>query len=307
MRKAKVLVTGGAGFIGSHLVDRLITDGHEVVVLDNLSTGKRDNLNSKAKLIECDIADFTVIEKHFAEVEVVFHLAALARIQPSIKDPLPANHTNVTGTLNVLWAAKKHGVTKVIYSGSSSAYGLQPTENFPLKETLPTHPSSPYALQKLVGEQYCQLFSSLYGLPTVIFRYFNVYGPRQLTEGSYATVIGIFLKQTREGRPMTIVGDGKQRRDFTHVSDIVEANILAWQKVIPPGEVINLGTGKNYSINEIAQLIGGPDIHITERLGEYPITQADNSKARKLLGWQPKISLEQGILDLKGLPSPGII
>ncbi len=298
----KLLVTGGAGFIGSHLVDRLIAQDHEVVVLDNLSTGKKENLNPQAKFIQCDIADYQKIVPHFAGVECVFHAAALARITPSVKDPLSTNHANVTGTLNVLWAAKNSGVKKVVYSGSSSAYGDQPNSAFPLKESLFPKPGSPYALTKLVGEEYCRLFSKLYGLSTAILRYFNVYGERQLTQGAYATVIGIFLLERERGEPLSIVADaGERRRDYTNVSDVVEANILAWEKDIPPGEIFNIGTGKNYSVNEVAALIGGPVVNIESRPWEYPVTLADISKAKMLLGWEPKIKFEEGIAELKKL------
>ncbi|MDP3741432.1 MAG: SDR family oxidoreductase [bacterium] len=296
---AKLLVTGGAGFIGSNLTDRLIQHGHEVVVIDNFSTGKKENLNQNAKFINSDISDYKTIAPHFEGVEAVFHTAALARIQPSIKDPLAANETNVTGTLNVLWAAKNSGVKKFIYSASSSCYGPQPAANFPLKETLPKHPGSPYALQKLVGEMYCELFSQLYDLSTVVLRYFNVYGPRQITEGAYAAVVGIFLKQKQEGKPMTITGDGQQRRDFTHVSDVVEANILSWKKNIAGAEAFNIGRGSNHSINEVAQLVGGSTVNIAARPGEYPVTLADNSKAREILGWTPRVDMEEGVAELK--------
>jgi UDP-glucose 4-epimerase len=297
---SKLLVTGGAGFIGSHIVDRLIKLGHEVIVLDNLSTGRKENLNSQAKFVECDISDYESIATYFSGVEAVFHLAALARIQPSIRDPLLANKSNITGTVNVLWAAKNAGVKKVIYSASSSVYGDQPAENYPLKETCEARPGSPYSLQKYVGELYCRLFSQLYGLPTVILRYFNVYGPRQITEGAYATVIGIFLKQRQEGKPMTVVEDGEEkRRDYTHVADVVEANMFAWQTDLPSAEVFNIGFGKHYSVTEVAELVGGPIVRIPKRPGEYLITWADNSKAKCLLAWEPKISLEEGIGDLK--------
>ncbi len=298
---SKLLVTGGAGFIGSHLVDRLIADGCEVVVLDNLSTGKQEHVNPKAKFIKCDIANFEEIAPHFQGTTAAFHLAALARIQPSIQNPLLYNQTNVTGTLNVLWAAREAHVKKVIYSASSSAYGERQEEEYPLKESLDARPGSPYALQKYVGELYCQLFAKLYALPTVILRYFNVYGPRQITEGAYAAVIGIFLKQREQGQPLTVVGDGEQRRDFTYVQDVVEANILAWQKPVASGEVFNIGAGRNYSVNEIGKLISGPTVNIPPRPGEYRVTLADNTKARQMLGWIPKVKLEEAIAELKKL------
>ena len=298
---SRILVTGGAGFIGSNLVDRLVSDGHEVVVLDNLTTGKLENVNEAAKFVKCDISDYEEIAPHFEGVEAVFHTAALARIQPSIQNPIAANNTNITGTLNVLWAAKNAGVKKVIYSGSSSVYGDHDPSEYPLKESLSTDPGSPYALQKMVGEMYCRLFSSLYNLPTVILRYFNVYGPRQLTEGAYAAVIGIFLDQKQNGNPMTIVGDGAKRRDFTHIKDIVQGNILAWQKDPPVGEAVNLGAGKNYSVNEVAAMIGGETVNIPDRPGEYKMTLADNTKAREILGWRPTVALAEGIAELKKL------
>lgn len=294
---AKILVTGGAGFIGSHVVDRLVAERHEVTVLDNLSTGKPENLNPQAKFIKCDVGDFAAIAPHFAGAEAVFHLAAQARIQPSIKNPLPPNQTNITGTLNALWAAHQADVKKFIYSASSSVYGDQ--DSLPLREDMIPRPKNPYAVQKLTGEMYCQLFSRLYNLPTANLRYFNVYGPRQLVDGPYATVIGIFLKQVKKGKPMTIVGDGEIRRDFTYITDVVEANISAWQKEVPGGEIINIGTGKNYSINEVANLIGGPVTNIPPRPGETRVTLADTSKASKFLGWKATVSLEEGITALK--------
>lgn len=298
----KTLVTGGAGFIGSHIVDRLITDGHEVVVLDNLVTGKRENLNPKAEFVECNIAEYETILPHFADVEVVFHTAALARITPSVQNPLLSNTYNITGTLNILWAAKNSGVKKVIYSSTSSIYGDQPPELYPVRETVEPRPGSPYSLQKFVGEMYCRLFYKLYGLESVIFRYFNVYGSRQITDGAYATIIGVFLKQRQEGKPMTVVADaGERRRDYTHVSDIVEANILAWQKDGLPGELFNIGYGQDYSVNEIARLIGGPTVKIAARPWEYQKTLADNSKALQMLGWSPKVKLADGIAALKKL------
>ncbi|MDP3993628.1 MAG: SDR family oxidoreductase [Candidatus Doudnabacteria bacterium] len=296
---AKVLVTGGAGFIGSHLVDRLVADGHDVVVLDNLSTGKREYINQGARLVECDIGDYEAIAGQFDGVEAVFHLAAKARIQGSISDPLLYNKTNITGTLNVLWAAKNAGVKKVVYSASSSAYGDQKV--FPVQENFFCRPKTPYGLQKMVGEEYCRIFSELYDLPTVALRYFNAYGPRQVIDGPYPTVIGLFLEQSKNGKPMTIIGDGEQRRDFTYISDVVEANIRAWQSNVGGGELFNIGTGRNHSMNEVAAIIGGPTVNIPLRPGEARISLADNTKAKRLLGWEPKVTLQEGIAKLKAI------
>ena len=286
----KILVTGGAGFIGSHLVDALIELGHEVIVIDNLSTGKVENINPKANFFKLDICNFEHIRYLFKGVDYVFHLAAMARIQPSIVDPSETMLNNVMGTTNVLIAARDAKVKKVIYSASSSSYGDQKV--YPLTEDMKGDFKSPYSLSKYVGEELCQMFSKLYGLDTVSLRYFNVYGKRQLTEGAYATVLGIFMKQVKGGEPMTIVGDGEIRRDFTHVSDVVHANLLAMEKGTG---VINIGTGVNYSVNEVAKLVGGDWVYIPARPGESRITLADNSKARLLLDWKPTISFEEGI------------
>ena len=296
----KTLVTGGAGFIGSNLVDKLIEENHRVIIIDNLSTGKEENINPRAELHKLDIRNLKEIEPLFKEVDVVFHLAAQPRIQPSIVDPLESHSNNVVGTLNVLQASRTAGIKKLIYSASSSAYGDQ--KKLPLKEDMPTHPKSPYSLFKLIGEYYCKLFNELYGLPTVCLRYFNVYGPRQTYEGAYATVIGIFLRQAEAGEPLTIVGDGAQTRDFTHVYDVVRANILAMNSdKVGNGEVINIGAGKNHSINDIAALISEKVIHIPPRPAEVQDTLADNSLAKKLLGWQPEMAIEEGVKELKKL------
>jgi len=294
---AKILVTGGAGFIGSHLVDALIERGHSVKIIDNLSTGKKEYLNSQAEFYQLDIRDFKKIRPLFENIDFVFHLAALPRIQPSIQNPLESNEINIAGTLNILFSAKEAGIKKVIYSASSSAYGDQ--NKLPLKEVMPPNLKNPYALQKVVGEMYCRLFSQLYNLPTVCLRYFNVYGSRQSCESAYATVIGIFLKQKKEGRPLTIVGDGEQRRDYTYVSDVVKANILAMGKEIEKGKIINIGTGRNYSVNELAQMIGGQTKNIPPRPGESKITLADNNLAKELLGWQPTVNLPDWIKNYK--------
>lgn len=295
----KVLVTGGAGFIGSNLVDALIGLGFEVHVIDNLSGGKKENVHKKARLHIKDITDLKDIKSIFKGVSYVFHLAALPRVQYSIDHPYDTNKTNVGGTVNVLISSYEAGVKKVIYSASSSAYGDQ--KIMPLKENFPAMPKSPYGLHKYIGELYCKLWSEVYGLPTVSLRYFNVYGPRNNPEGPYALVIAKFLQQRMNGKPMTITGDGRQTRDFTNVKDVVRANILAMENSkVGRGEVLNIGAGKNQSINKIAQLIGGPVIHIPARF-EPKNTLADNSLAKKILGWMPNVNIEDGIRELKSL------
>jgi UDP-glucose 4-epimerase len=293
----KCLVTGGAGFIGSNLVDELVRRGDEVIVIDNLSTGKKEYINSKAEFHQLDIRDLAKIKPLFTGVDFVFHLAAFPRVQPSIEDPVKANDINLNGTLNVLVAARDAKVKKVVYSASSSAYGMQ--EKMPLREDMPPQPLSPYGLQKYVGELYGCLFSKIYGLPTVSLRYFNVYGPRQALEGAYCLVMGIFVRQRLAGKPMTIVGDGEQRRDFTSVVDVVRANILATESdKVGQGEVINIGRGKNYSVNELARMIGGPTALIPSRI-EPKESLADNSLAKKLLGWQPTMDLPDWLEEYK--------
>jgi len=294
---SKVIVTGGAGFIGSNLVDALIEKGHDVLVLDNLSTGKKENVNPKAKFFEVDLRDFDQIRPLFEGVDFVFHEAALPRIPLSIEKPIETNDINIKATLNVLVAAKEAGVKKLIYASSSSAMGGN-TE-LPMKEDGLCRPLNPYALQKYVGELYCKIFFDIYGLQTVSLRYFNVYGPRQPREGSYVPVVGIFLTQKAKGEKLTITGDGEQTRDFTNIADVVRANILAMEKdTVGKGEVINIGAGKNHSINKIAEMVGGESAHIEARPGEMRDTLADIARAKELLGWQPEITLEEGIKKL---------
>lgn len=294
-----LLVTGGAGFIGSNLVDELIKRGHRVSVIDNLSGGKKDNINPKCLFFKKDICNYKLIEPHFKDVDYVFHLAALPRVQYSIENPIETNQTNVAGTINILKSSHKAGVKRVIYSASSSAYGDQ--KKMPLKETMEVRPQSPYGLQKYISELYCRVWSEVYGLPTVSLRYFNVYGPRNNTDGAYALVIAKFLHQRKTAKPLTITGDGEQTRDFTSVHDVVRANILAMKSSkVGKGEVINIGAGKNQSINKIAKLIGGPIKYIPARFEPHD-TLADNSLAKKLLGWEPSVSIEEGIAELKTL------
>lgn len=301
-----VLVTGGAGFIGSHLVDALLERGLKVRVADNFSTGQRQNLNPKAELIEADIRDLDAIRPAFAGVDTVFHTAALARVPLSIERPVETHMVNALGTLNALMAARDARVRRFVFSGSSSVYGNQ--EELPLHEKMAPRPLNPYALQKLVGEQYTRLFHQLYGMETLTLRYFNVFGPRMTTEGAYVTVIGIFLRQRREGKPLTIHGDGNQSRDFTHVRDVVRANLLAIDCTLADGSALNIGQGRRVSINRIAEMIGGQIEYQPERPGDMRHTLADYSQAEKILGWRPSVSAEVGVaelIELAGLQQRG--
>lgn len=298
-KSEKVVVIGGAGFIGSHMVDALVENGYETHILDNLSGGKKENLNPKAVFHNADIRNLEEVKPIIKDAKCVFHLAALPRVQYSIEHPAETNEVNVTGTVNVLIAAKEGGVKRVIYSASSSAYGDQKT--MPLLETMTPNPKSPYGLQKYIGELYCRVWSEVYGLETVSLRYFNVYGSRMNPDGAYALAIGKFLKQRKARKPLTICGDGTQTRDFTNVSDVVRANLLAAEsKKVGKGEVINIGAGRNFSVNQLAKLIGGEVVHESPRVEPHD-TLADSSLAKKLLGWKPEVTLEEGIAELKKL------
>lgn len=295
---SKLIVTGGAGFIGSHLTDKLIALGHEVVVVDNLMLGKKEFVNKKAKLSKKDIRDYKSLKKSFKGAEAVFHLAADPRLQISIEDPISTHEINVTGTLNVLLAAKENGVKKVIFSSSCAVYGDQ--QVLPINEAAATKPLSPYGLHKLMGEQYCRLFSSLYNLSTVCLRYFNVFGPRKLATGSYPMVIPVFLEQRKKGEKLTVIGDGTNTRDYVHVSDVVEANIAAWtQDKIVDGSSVNIGSGRQSSVNDIAVLVGGETINLPPRAGDMRFIEADTNLAQSVLGWKPAVTLEEGLAWLK--------
>ncbi len=295
---AKVVVTGGAGFIGSHIVDALVDRGDEVHVIDNYAAGKRDDrFNRAATYHEVDVREYEKIAPIIDGAIYVFHEAALPRVQFSIENPVLTYDVNVIGTVSVLRAAKEGGVKRLVYAASSSAYGDQ--ETMPLSEDLPALPKSPYGLQKYVGELSCRLWSDVYGLSTVSLRYFNVYGPRFDPEGAYALVIGKFLTQRKRGEPMTITGDGTQTRDYTHIRDVVRANLLAAESPnVGKGEVINIGAGRNVSVNDLAALIKGPTTYIEKRLEPHD-TLADIRRARDSLGWVPTIKLEEGIAELK--------
>ena len=299
MNIKKAIVTGGAGFIGSNLVDKLIDMGVEVHIIDNLSTGFKRNLNPKATFWKRDISKLDP-DKPWSGLEntdVIFHLAALARVQPSIEDPIPFDKVNIGGTLRMLKLAHNLGVARFVYSASSSAYGN--ATKFPTPEEHSTNPLSPYGLQKYVGEQYCKMFSQVYGLDTVSLRYFNVYGERMSLEGAYKLAIPIFANQMLEGKPLTINNDGEQRRDFTYIEDVVNANILAATNPEDlKGEVFNVGNGDNYSVNELADMLGGEKSYGNKVIEPFQ-TLADNSKAALILNWEPKGSLPTWIKKYK--------
>jgi len=287
------LVTGGAGFIGSHIAEALLKRGDKVLVFDDFSTGKPENVPSGAETIKGSITDLDALKRAFKGINGVFHAAALPRVQVSIEEPLKTNEINITGTLNVLWAARETGVKRLVYSASSSAYGDQPV--MLLREDMKPNPKSPYGLQKYVGEEYCKLASMFWNVETVSLRYFNVYGPRLAFEGAYVTVIAVFLKQRAAREPLTITGDGTQTRDFTFVDDVVSANLLAMESgKVGKGEVINIGAGNHRSVNEVAKLIGGSVQHISARVEPHD-TLADITRAKDLLGWAPKVEFEEGL------------
>jgi UDP-glucose 4-epimerase len=291
----KILVTGGAGFIGSHLVDALINKGYKVIIIDNLSLGSKENINKKAKFYKIDICSNKIYDIFKKEKpDVVFHLAAIPRVPISIQDPVLTTKVNILGTVNIFKTSIDFNVKRIIFASSSSVYGNQ--KKLPLKENMIPNPISPYALQKYTGEQFAKIFTNLYKIPIVSLRYFNVYGPRMDFNFEYSLVIGKFLKQKTEGKPLTIYGDGNQTREFCYIDDVVEANISAMNsKKIKGGEVINIGSGKSYSINYLAKLIGGKVKYLPPRSGDVLHTKADITLAKKLLNWSPKVSLEEGL------------
>ena len=290
----KAIVTGGAGFIGSHIVDRLISDGVQVSIIDDFSTGKIENINPAAYCWKQDLSTVNIedLAEFMKGVDVIFHLAAMARVQPSIEQPIPFHNVNVTGTHNLLVAAQNAGVKKFVFSSSSSVYG---NAEVPTGEDHKKTPISPYALHKLIGEQYCKLFSVLYDIDTVCLRYFNVYGDRMALDGAYRLAIPIFASQIKEGKPCTINNDGEQRRDFTYVDDVTDANILVATKDKKfNGEVYNIGNGDNTSVNELVDMMGGEKTYgkiVTEPFE----TLADTSKINLDLDWQPKGNLKKWI------------
>ncbi len=298
---ASYLVTGGAGFIGSHLAEELLTRGHTVRVVDSLITGKRDNLDvlKGVEFLEGDLADMDVARRAVKGMEYVLHQAAIPSVPRSVKDPITSNRANIDASLNTLVAARDGGVKRLVYAGSSSAYGDTPT--LPKREDMPTAPLSPYALQKLVAEQYGQMFTKLYGFETVTIRYFNVFGPRQDPGSPYSGVISLFATSLLEGRQPVIYGDGEQTRDFTYIANVVDGVLRAVEAPQAAGEVINVATGGRISLNELLrtmQAIVGSSvkpIYKDGRAGDVRDSQADISKARELLGYVPSVSLEEGL------------
>jgi UDP-glucose 4-epimerase len=288
----KVLVTGGAGFIGSNLVDALIENGNQVICIDNESSVVHEKFfwNSKAENVKQDIRNFSEILDLFTNVDTVFHLAAQSRIQPSIYNPLESIETNIMGTANVLEASRQKNVRRLVYSTTSSYYGLK--NSVPNVETQPSDCLNPYSLSKVTGDQLCKIYSDLYGLETITLRYFCVYGDREPLKGEYAPVIGRFLRQHREGKPLTIVGDGQQIRDFTHIDDVISANLLAMtKKLVESGGVYNVGSGKSLSILEIAKLISNKITFVPARNGEARASMANTDKIKSHLGWTPQKNL----------------
>lgn len=291
------LVTGGAGFIGTNVVHFLVEHGHTVKVVDDLTAGKRERLPDSIDFYELDIRDTAALSTVCEGVDILIHLAALPRLQFSIDHPQVAHDVNITGTLSVLEAARAAGVKRIVYAASSSAYGDQ--EILPLTTDLPPQPKTPYALQKYVGEAYMKLWSELFGLKTVSLRFFNVYGPHLDPDGAYALVIGRFLKLASQGQPLTVVGDGEQTRDFTHVRDVVSALYKAAQSDhVGRGEVFNVGAGVQTTVNELTRLIGGEVTYVPARI-EAKHSLADIEVTKKVLNWEPKVRLEDGIAELK--------
>lgn len=296
----KVLVTGAAGFIGSHLAELLLASGADVVLVDDLSTGKLSNLAPLLAQPGCsfhqvDIRDQAALEPCFAGVERVFHLAGRADIVPSIDDPETYFSVNVTGTLNVLQAARKYGVQRLVYAASSSCYGIP--DAYPTPESAPVAPEYPYALTKAMGEELVLHWGKVYKLPVVSLRLFNVYGPRSRTAGTYGAVFGVFLAQKLKGQPYTVVGNGEQSRDFTYVTDVARAFMMAGASGLT-GEIMNVGSGGHYTVNRLIDLLGGDKVYIPKRPGEPDCTFADTAKISRLLGWKAEVPLEQGVANM---------
>ena len=291
------LVTGGAGFIGSNLVDYLIEQGHEVICVDNESAECNDKFywNDKACNIIGDITDYDFIKNCFKDVDYVFHLAAESRLQPAIKNPIEAVYKNCVGTTTILQCAREAGVKRFVYSSTSSGYGFNPSPNV---ETQPDDCLNPYSASKVAAEKFCKMYSDLYGLETVVLRYFNVFGERSPRRGQYAPVIGIFDRQRLSGEALTIVGDGTQRRDLIYVGDVAKANLIAAEATLDKkyfGQVFNIGSGINYSVQEIADAISDNQTYIPKREGEMETTWSNIEKASEILGWKPEVDVLEWI------------
>jgi len=296
------VVTGGAGFIGSNIVTRLVEDGHEVRVVDNFSTGHRCNLEGlweRVSLFEGDMCDAALLHEAFRDAEYVFHEGALPSVQRSVEDPLATNRINVEGTLKVLEAARQSSVRRVVYASSSSVYGDKPT--LPKQEDMLPEPKSPYAASKIAGEYYCRLYNDVFGLETVSLRYFNVFGPRQDPGSQYAAVVPIFIRCALAGKPATVFGDGEQSRDFTYVDNVVDANLIAASAESAPGQVFNVGAGSRYTLNRLLEMLepmlGAPveRKYASERPGDVKHSQADITRARELMGYTPSVSFQEGL------------
>ena len=296
----KTLVTGGAGFIGSHLCELLVAQGHEVLALDSLVSGRLQNLKTIAgepgmRFVQADICNSAAIAPYFEGVDWVFHLAGLADIVPSIEQPAQYFQTNANGTLHVLEAARRCGAKRLVYAASSSSYGVP--DVYPTPETAPIKPLYPYALTKHLGEELVLHWARVYQMPAMSLRLFNVYGTRSRTSGAYGAVFGVFLAQKLHGQPFTVVGDGQQTRDFTYVTDVARAFLAAAESGLS-GLALNVGSGDHYSVNRLVELLGGDVVHIPRRPGEPDCTFADISQIQRLLGWQAQVSLERGVQTL---------
>ncbi len=293
----KALVTGGCGFIGSHLVDRLVSEGHDVRIIDDLSTGRKSNIeqhvaDGRVQLVESDVQDANAVVSAMQDRTHVFHFAALADIVPSIDNPMTYFGANVQGTAVLVEAARHVGVEKFLYAASSSCYGIP--DSYPTPEVADIRPQYPYAFTKWMGEETVKHWGEIYDLPYISLRLFNVYGPRSRTAGTYGAVFGVFLAQKLAGKPMTIVGDGSQSRDFTFVTDVVEAFVSAAKSPIA-NVVMNVGSGGTYSVNSLAEMLGGETVNIPKRPGEPDITLADTTLISDTLGWQPQVTLREGV------------
>jgi UDP-glucose 4-epimerase len=296
-KNMKALITGGSGFIGSHLADLLIEKGYQVIVIDNLSAGRIENIshlldNNNFEFFQVDILNFKEIRPLFNNINFVFHLAGMADIVPSIEKPRDYYDCNVTGTFNVLESSREAGVNKVVYAASSSSYGIP--DKYPTSELSEIKPQYPYALTKHMGEELMLHWSDIYNIPTISLRLFNVYGPRSRTTGAYGAVFGVFLSQKVHKKPLTVVGDGAQTRDFTYVTDVAIAFLTAAESDIK-NVSLNVGSGDHYSVNKLVELIGGEVVHIPKRPGEPDCTFADVTKISKLLNWKAQVGFEDGV------------